>query len=202
MRSTSRMQVVSILNIQKDHSRFRKIVRGRSKEPRSTSARGAHRRQGKDGSIPVPQIEIPGFALARNRVALVRGWRSWRSGRSGDPQEGQPGEAGQDPGTHSVEVDVHLDELAEILGEELSFRARAARARPAKVHAIAMSAYVLWDRRRCGTLGGRTSKRSYDRSLAERTTLRIRSSSRVGRINAIEVGVLRVCRNRTPLSFT
>jgi hypothetical protein len=115
---------VSILNIQKDHSRFRKIVRGKIKEnlKKYISQGELIGRQGKETvSIPVPQIEIPRFRFGSQQKGGV-GQGDGDPGDSvgeGDPQNGQPGEAGQDPGTHSVEVDVPLDELAEILGEEL-----------------------------------------------------------------------------------
>ena len=115
---------MSILNIQKDHSRFRKIVRGKIKEnlKKYISQGELMGRKGKDVvSIPVPQIEIPRFKFGSQQ----KGGVGQGDGDVGDPvgkgdQKGDgKGEAGQDPGEHAIEVDVHLDELAEILGEEL-----------------------------------------------------------------------------------
>ena len=46
--------------------------------------------------------------------------KSARPSAGGQPQPGQgPGSAGSDPGAHILEVDVSLEELAEILGDEL-----------------------------------------------------------------------------------
>jgi len=115
---------VSILNIQKDHSRFRKIVRGKIKEnlKKYISQGEMIGRKGKDKvSIPIPQIDIPRFRFGSQQkggVGQGDGEVGDQVGK-GDPQPGQGGEAGQDAGEHSLEVDVDLGELAEILGEEL-----------------------------------------------------------------------------------
>jgi uncharacterized sporulation protein YeaH/YhbH (DUF444 family) len=78
-------------------------------------------RQGKRFvSVPVPQIDLPQFRYgARQGGGVGQG-----EGDVGDPvaqgegQEGQ-GQAGSEPGQHVLEVDVPLEELAQILGEEL-----------------------------------------------------------------------------------
>jgi uncharacterized sporulation protein YeaH/YhbH (DUF444 family) len=79
-------------------------------------------RQGKDTvSIPVPQIDIPRFRFGDKQSGGV----GQGEGDSGDPVDGQEGEgdgtgkAGKNAGQHAVEVDVTLDDLAQILGEEL-----------------------------------------------------------------------------------
>ena len=117
---------MGILNIQKDHARFRKIVRGKIREnlKKYISQGELIGRKGKEKvSIPVPQIETPRFRFGSQQQGGV-GQGDGEPGdpvSKGDPQDGQgqPGEAGSDAGQHSIEVDVHLDELAEILGEEL-----------------------------------------------------------------------------------
>lgn len=116
---------MSILNINKDHSRFRKIVRGRIKDnlKKYISQGELIGRKGKDKvSIPVPQIDIPRFKFGSQQkggVGQGQGDKGDPVGQ-GDPQQGSgPGEAGQDAGEHTIEVDVNLGELAEILGEEL-----------------------------------------------------------------------------------
>ncbi len=106
-----------VLRIERDHSRFKKIVRGHiKKELRKYITKGELiGRQGKDlVSIPIPQIEIPQF-------------RHGRRGSGGVGQgEGEPGdavnlgEAGDAPGDHLLEVDVTLEELANILGDALA----------------------------------------------------------------------------------
>lgn len=78
-------------------------------------------RQGKRAvSIPLPQIDLPRFRYGPKQSGGV-GQGDGDVGDpigKGDPQDGS-GEAGKDPGQHIIEVDITLEELAEILGEEL-----------------------------------------------------------------------------------
>ncbi|GMV43190.1 MAG: hypothetical protein AMXMBFR64_49060 [Myxococcales bacterium] len=113
-----------VLNIQKDHSRFREIVRGRIKQnlKKYISQGELIGRKGKDTvSIPVPRIDIPHFVYGKSQSGGV----GQGNGDKGQPVQGQPGdpagpgEAGDAPGQHDLEVDIKLDELAEILGESL-----------------------------------------------------------------------------------
>jgi uncharacterized protein len=113
-----------ISRIDKDHSRFREIVRGRIRENlRKYISRGdLMSRKGKDTvSIPMPQIDIPRFTLGGNQKSGV----GQGDGEPGDPVgqgEGEgpgAGKAGEGEGEKSLEVEVTLDELAAILGEEL-----------------------------------------------------------------------------------
>ncbi len=112
------------LKIDQDHSRFRAIVRGRIRDnlKRYISHGELIGRKGKDlVSIPIPQIDIPRFRFGEKQ----QGGTGQGDGNPGDPvggqeQEGQgQGKAGKDPGDHVLEVDVTLEELASILGEEL-----------------------------------------------------------------------------------
>jgi sporulation protein YhbH len=109
--------------VQRDLNRFRQIVRGQIKKNlRKYMSQGEMiGRQGKRlVSIPLPQIDIPRFKYGSRQsggVGQGDGDVGDPIGR-GDPQEGQ-GQAGSEPGEHIVEVDVTLEELAEILGEEL-----------------------------------------------------------------------------------
>jgi sporulation protein YhbH len=112
------------LKIDQDHSRFRNIVRGKIRQNlRKYISHGELiGRKGKDlVSVPIPQIDIPRFRFGdRQRGGVGQG-----DGDVGDPvggddgQEDGQGKAGQDAGEHVLEVDVTLDELASILGEEL-----------------------------------------------------------------------------------
>jgi hypothetical protein len=113
------------LKIDQDHSRFRNIVRGRIRQNlRKYISQGEMvGRKGKDlVSIPIPQIDIPRFRFGDRQ----QGGAGQGSGETGDPVGGEQGDepadgrkAGQGAGEHIVEVDVTLDELAAILGEEL-----------------------------------------------------------------------------------
>ncbi len=108
------------LRIEQDHRRFRRIVRGRiKKELRKYITRGEL--IGKQGdrliSIPLPSIDLPNFRYGDNRGGVGQG-----EGDKGTPVdgEGQAGnEAGDAPGRHVLEVEVTLEELARMLGEEL-----------------------------------------------------------------------------------
>ena len=111
------------LKIDQDHGRFRQIVRGRIRQNlRKYISQGELvGRKGKDlVSIPIPHIDIPRFRFGDKQ----RGGVGQGDGNPGDPvnpddkQPGQ-GQAGSDAGEHLLEVDVTLDELADILGEEL-----------------------------------------------------------------------------------
>src|SRR4029079_15662498 len=73
-------------------------------------------RAGKEAiSIPLPQIELPHFTFSSGEEDGVGSG----SGEPGDGTEEGVGLAGENEGQHLLEVDVSLDELAQILGEEL-----------------------------------------------------------------------------------
>jgi sporulation protein YhbH len=114
----------------RDHARFRQIVRGKIKQDLKKFIQHSEMfgRKGKDTvSIPMPQIDIPRFRFGSNQGGVGQG-----EGNAGDPipgqgdpaQEGEgPGQgqkAGKEGGEHELEVEFTLEELAEILGEELS----------------------------------------------------------------------------------
>jgi len=113
------------LKIDQDHSRFRNIVRGKIRQnlKKYISQGELMGKQGKDVvSIPIPHIDIPRFRFADKQQGGV----SQGEGEPGDGvgqgqgQKGDgPGEAGKDAGQHALEVELTLDELADILGEEL-----------------------------------------------------------------------------------
>src|SRR4051812_12348485 len=80
-------------------------------------------KKGKDLiTIPVPFIDIPHFKYGHKEqggVGQGEGDVGTQLGPgSVQPQDGH-GKAGQGEGEHQLEVDVSLDELAQILGEEL-----------------------------------------------------------------------------------
>ena len=113
------------MKMESDLNRFRKIVRGKiKKELRKFISSGdlVARQGNKKVTIPLPRIDIPKFKFG----SAEDGGVGQGEGEVGDPidGEGQPqpgqGEAGEGEGEHSLEVDVTLDELAQILGEELA----------------------------------------------------------------------------------
>jgi uncharacterized sporulation protein YeaH/YhbH (DUF444 family) len=101
------------LKIHQDHARFREIVKGRvRKELKRFVSKGElfGKEGGKTVSIPVPEIEIPRFRYGERQQGGVG---------QGDGEQGDAGKAGDQEGQHVLEVDVTIEELAEILGEEL-----------------------------------------------------------------------------------
>ncbi|MFC1705573.1 DUF444 family protein [Planctomycetota bacterium] len=109
--------------IDKDVTRFRKIVRGAiKKELRKYITKGELLgRKGRNiVSVPLPQIDIPRFRYGSKQKGGV-GQGEGESGTpiGGDDEAGVGQGAGDLPGEHILEVDIELSELAEILGEEL-----------------------------------------------------------------------------------
>lgn len=112
-----------IAKIEQDHSRFKQIVRGKIKrELKKYITQGEL--IGKKGknivSIPVPRIDLPRFRFDPRQMGGV-GQGEGEVGTvlgPGDPQDGS-GKAGDAPGQHLLEVEITLEELAQILGEEL-----------------------------------------------------------------------------------
>jgi len=114
------------MQIDRDQRRFKQIVHGKVREHlRKYITHGEMiGRKGRDlVSIPVPQLDVPRFRFGDNGAGGVG---------QGDGEQGQPigkggkqpgqgeGEAGSDPGgEHYLEVEMTLEELADILGDEL-----------------------------------------------------------------------------------
>ena len=105
-----------MLNIDRDLGRFRDIVKGRVRKDlkKYMSSGELIGRKGKDTvSIPLPQIGIPRLRYGENKSGVGQG-----EGEEGDGA-GQGQKAGDAEGEHVLEVDVSIDELAQILGDEL-----------------------------------------------------------------------------------
>src|SRR5207245_4124927 len=105
------------LKIKQDHARFKEIVRGRIKQNLKKYIQKGEMvgKKGKDFiTIPVPTIDIPHFRYGEKQQGGV----GQGDGQPGDPlspsdAEGT-GQAGQGEGQHILEVDVSLEELAQI----------------------------------------------------------------------------------------
>ena len=105
-----------MLNIDRDLGRFRDIVKGRVRKDlrRYMSSGELVGRKGKDlVSIPLPQIGIPRLRYGENKSGVGQGEGDEGDG-AGDGQK-----AGDQAGDHMLEIEISVDELAEILGEEL-----------------------------------------------------------------------------------
>ena len=109
--------------IERDQQRFRKLVRGKVKSNLSKYiSRGEMiGRKGRDlVSIPLPQIQIPQFRYGQKGSGGV-GQGEGDPGTPLGPAQGESGHgAGDQPGGHILEVELTMEELAAILGEELA----------------------------------------------------------------------------------
>ncbi len=113
------------MKVERDQSRFRQIVRGKIRQNlRKYVTHGEMiGRQGRDlVSIPIPQLDVPHFRFGKNGSGGV-GQGEGEVGTPVGAGQGEPGngtgQAGSDPGAHILEVDISLEELAQILGDEL-----------------------------------------------------------------------------------
>ena len=107
--------------IKRDHARFRRIVRNKIKQnlrkyishsdtiiPKGT----------KTFRVPMPFIDIPHYKFG----SPGQGGVGQGKGQPSDPVDGEQendGQAGQGEGTKELEVELTMEELAQILGEEL-----------------------------------------------------------------------------------
>ena len=113
------------LRIQNDHARVKNIVRGKIKQNLKQYIKQGELigKQGHDKiTIPVPRIDLPHFRYGdKQQGGVGQGKGEPGDPLPGEPQdgEGQPGKAGQDEGEHGLEVEITMDELADMLGQEL-----------------------------------------------------------------------------------
>lgn len=148
--------------IDQDHQRFRQIVKGRIRQDlRRFLSRGEliAREGRKIVSIPVHGIDMPTFRYGDNSGGVGMG-----EGEEGE-SIGKPGSGdnagGEEEGRHIFEVDVSLDELADILAEEL----RLPRIRPKGRHRITTQKDRYSGIRQTGPESLRHFKRSYREAL-------------------------------------
>src|SRR5437899_6246175 len=109
--------------IERDYQRFKKLGRGKVKSNlQKYISRGEMiGKKGKDlVSIPLPQIDIPQFRYGNKGSGGVGQGEGQPGQPLGPPQgQNQPG-AGDQPGGHILEVELTMEEMAQILGEELA----------------------------------------------------------------------------------
>ncbi len=147
--------------IEKDHRRFKQIVKGKiRKDLRKFLSHGEL--IGKEGkhliSIPVAGIDLPHFRYGDNNNSGV----GQGEGKPGDKVAGEgDSRGGTEPGRHVLEVDVSLDELAEILGEELQLP----RIEPKGKHNITSIKDKYSSIRQSGPESLRHFKRTFRRAL-------------------------------------
>ncbi|MDX9912909.1 MAG: DUF444 family protein [Phycisphaerales bacterium] len=154
--------------IEQDHQRFRQIVRGKiRKDLRRFLSRGELiGREGKKFvSIPVHDIDIPTFRYGDNSGGVGMG-----EGEEGQGV-GQPGSGenagGEEEGRHITEVDVSMEELADILAAELQLP----RIKPRGAHRITTVKDKYTGIRPVGPASLRHFKRSYREALKRQLSM-------------------------------
>ncbi len=151
-----------LLQINNDHQRFRKIVRGKIREDlrRFLTREELLGREGRKLiSIPVQGIDIPNFRYGDNDDAGVGKGEAKPGDAVGDSDGLGPG--GTQEGNHIFEVEVSLDELADILGEELQLP----RIEPRGKHRITAERERYSGIRQAGPESLRHFKRTFRRAL-------------------------------------
>ena len=151
------------LQIEKDHQRFRQVVKGRiRKDLRKFLTRGEL--LGREGkhlvSIPVRGIDLPHFRYGDNSDGGVGRGEGKPGDKVGDDADGV-GPGGTEPGQHILEVDITLEELADILGEELQLP----RIKPKGKHLITADKDRYSGMRQTGPESLRHFKRTFKRAL-------------------------------------
>lgn len=107
--------------IDRDHERFRQIIRGKIKENlhRHLSRGAMEGRKGKKKiSIPINVIDLPHFRYGQGQGGVGSGDGEEGATIGKDPGEGE-GRAGNQPGDNIIEVDVDIEELVDMAFEEL-----------------------------------------------------------------------------------
>ena len=160
-----------VMKIDRDASRFKQIVRGKIRENLRkyvTHGEMIGRKGGDLVSIPLPQLDVPHFRYGQNG----RGGVGQGEGEVGQPiargDDGEDGEgrAGSDPGAHVLEVDISLEELAAILGDEL----RLPRIEPKGKANIVQDKVRYTSVRRVGPESLRHFRRTYVEALRRQVT--------------------------------
>jgi len=99
-----------MFGIERDREKFRRIVRGQIKQDlRKYMSQDGMEIYGKDGQqkikVPIPYISLPRFIFGQ---------------KGGGVGQGGAGEgAGKETGEHPLEVEITLEEMANLIGEEL-----------------------------------------------------------------------------------
>ncbi|MBC61785.1 MAG: hypothetical protein CMP11_04945 [Zetaproteobacteria bacterium] len=111
------------MRMESDLNRFRKIVRGKIKQElkKFISTGDLIARKGnKSITIPIPRIDIPKFVFSpHNQQGVGQGSGQEGEGTASEKEQGGQEQAGDAAGDHTLEMDVTLEELADMLSEEL-----------------------------------------------------------------------------------
>jgi uncharacterized sporulation protein YeaH/YhbH (DUF444 family) len=154
-----------IRRIERDRHRFEEIVRGRIKQDLKrhiTRGELIGKRGDELVSIPVPRIEIPRLRYGQRQTGGVgAGPGAEGTPLGGDGRPGEGSEAGDGEGIHVREVELSIQELAGIMGEELSLP----RIQPKGAERLKSERDRYRGIKRSGPVGLRHFRRSYREAL-------------------------------------
>ncbi len=154
-----------VKRIERDRRRFDEIVRGRIKQDLKrhiTRGELIGKRGNELVSIPLPQVELPRFRYGRKeRGGVGQGPGDVGTPIGADGGEGGAGEAGDAPGQHIREVELTVEQLAEIMGEELELP----RIEPKGSHSLTVPKSRYTGIKRAGPESLRSFKRTYKEAL-------------------------------------
>ncbi len=108
--------------IREDQNRFKSIVKGKVRDDFKryvTNGELIGKREDEFVKIPLPRIDIPSFRYGPKQDEQGVGQGEGDHGEGpGQPGPGK-GQAGEQPGEHILEIEISMEELADILGEKL-----------------------------------------------------------------------------------
>lgn len=123
-RASAELKHLSSVSIEQDEERLHKILKGKAREElKQYISQGEILSKRADGivSVPIHQIDIPHFEFGNNEGGdgEGNGEGQGKKGKNGKNGKGNGAGAGEDAAEHALEVEVTIEELAEILGDEL-----------------------------------------------------------------------------------
>ncbi|MEQ1723864.1 MAG: DUF444 family protein [Pseudobdellovibrio sp.] len=110
--------------IREDQNRFKSIIKGKVRDDFKryvTNGEMIGKREDEFVKIPIPRIDIPTFRYGpkQNEQGVGQGDGQGEQAEGPGQSGSGKGEAGDQAGEHMIEVEISMEELAEILGEKL-----------------------------------------------------------------------------------
>lgn len=142
--------------IQRDHERFKQIVRGKIKQNlRKYMSQGGidifDKNRHQKITVPIPRIDLPKFKFGSQGPKVGQGEGPGSGGK----------DAGNQPGENEIEVNVSLEEMADLLSEELQLP----RIEPKGSSDISVDSKKYSSLRRVGPESLRHRKKTYFEAL-------------------------------------
>lgn len=152
--------------IGRDYERFKKIVRGKVREnlKEHIVRGGIIGKQGKNKvTVPIPIIDLPHFKHGEQEKGVGQGDAEEGEFIYQEKKDGEKGsdQAGDQAGEHMLEVEISIEELADLLGEEL----KLPRLDPKGKKNIIEEHHRYTSIKKCGPESLRHNKRTFKQAL-------------------------------------